>query len=45
MEISTTDEKLAQRIGREVHKACRGEVQYAWSDDVKLLRVRWMRDA
>jgi hypothetical protein len=45
MEIATTDEKLAQRIGREVHKACRGEVQYAWSDDVKLLRVRWMRDA
>ncbi|HEY5997403.1 MAG TPA: BCAM0308 family protein [Candidatus Deferrimicrobiaceae bacterium] len=45
MEIATTDEKLAQRIGREVHKACRGEVEYTWSDDVKLLRVHWMRDA
>jgi hypothetical protein len=45
MEFETTDEKLAQRIGREIHKACRGEVEYTWSDDVKLLRVRWMRDA
>jgi hypothetical protein len=45
LEIATTDEKLAQRIGREVHKACSGEIEYIWSDDVKLLRVRWMRDA
>ncbi len=45
MEIATTDEKLAQRIGREVHKACSGDIEYTWSDDVKLLRVRWMRDA
>ena len=45
LEVATTDEKLAQRIGREIHKACRGEVEYTWSADVKLLRVHWMRDA
>ena len=44
MEILTTDEKLAQRIGREIRKACRGAVEYRWSEDTKLLRVRWVRD-
>ena len=44
MEILTTDEKLAQRIGRELRKACRGTVGYRWSEDTKLLRVRWSRD-
>jgi NMD protein affecting ribosome stability and mRNA decay len=45
VEIATTDEKLAQRIGREVAKACRGIVEYKWSEDSKLLRVNWMREA
>jgi NMD protein affecting ribosome stability and mRNA decay len=45
MEIATTDEKLAQRIGRELRKALRGTVQYKWSEDSKLLRVNWARDA
>lgn len=45
MEIATTDEKLAQRIGREVRKACRGTVEYKWSEDSKLLRVNWAREA
>lgn len=44
MEILTTDEKLAQRIGREIRKACRGAVVYRWSEDTKLLRVHWVRD-
>lgn len=43
MEITTTDEKLAQRIGREVRKACGGIVSYKWSEDSKLLRVTWAR--
>ncbi len=43
-EIATTDEKLAQRIGREVRKACGGEVEYKWSEDCKLLRVNWTRE-
>lgn len=45
LEIETTDEKLAQRIGREVRKACSGDLEYTWSDDVKLLRVHWVREA
>jgi NMD protein affecting ribosome stability and mRNA decay len=45
VEIATTDEKLAQRIGREVRKACRGTVEYKWSEDSKLLRVNWAREA
>lgn len=45
MEISTTDEKLAQRIGREMRKACRGTLVFKWSEDSKLLRVNWAREA
>ncbi len=44
-EISTTVEKLAQRIGREVQKACSGMLTYKWSADSKLLRVTWVREA
>lgn len=44
-EVATTGEKLAQRIGREVHKACSGTVEYKWSEDSKLLRVHWEREA
>ncbi|HZD54654.1 MAG TPA: BCAM0308 family protein [Candidatus Aquicultoraceae bacterium] len=45
LEVTTTGEKLAQRIGREVYKACSGTLTYKWSDDSKLLRVRWVREA
>ena len=44
LEITTTTEKLAQRIARTVHKACAGEVEYKWSEDVKLIRAYWRRD-
>jgi hypothetical protein len=40
--ISTTNEKLAQRLGREIKKAFHGKVFYQWSHDNKLLRVDWM---
>jgi hypothetical protein len=43
--ISTTNEKLAQRIGRSVKKAFHGEVAYHWSHDNKLVRVDWVRAA
>jgi len=42
--ISTTNEKLAQRLGRAVKKAFHGEVEYKWSHDNKLVRVDWVRD-
>lgn len=41
--ISTTNERLAQRLGRAVKKAFHGEVAYHWSHDNKLVRVDWVR--
>ena len=42
--ISTTNEKLAQRIGRAIKKAFHGEVTYHWSHENKLVRVNWVRE-
>jgi len=42
--ISTTNEKLAQRLGRAIKKAFHGEVAYHWSHDNKLVRVDWVRE-
>jgi hypothetical protein len=41
--LTTTDEKLAQRIGRELRKACGGKIAYGWSHNNKLVRVHWER--
>ncbi len=43
--VTTTNEKLAQRIGRAIKKAFHGEVSYHWSHDNKLARVDWERAA
>jgi hypothetical protein len=43
LEVRTTGEKLAQRIGRALHKACGGTVTYRWSHNDKFARVRWER--
>ncbi len=45
MVISTTNEKLAQRLGRAIRKAFSGKVTYQWSHDNKLARVDWARAA
>ncbi len=42
--VSTTNEKLAQRLGRAIKKAFHGEVAYHWSHDNKLVRVDWVRE-
>lgn len=42
--ITTTNEKLAQRLGRAMKKAFSGMVAYAWSHDNKLVRVEWVRE-
>jgi NMD protein affecting ribosome stability and mRNA decay len=44
IELTTTNEKLAQRIGRAIFKAYSGRVEYQWSPDNKLARVYWHRD-
>jgi len=45
MEVTTTTEKFAQRLGAMIKKAYKGELEYKWSDGVKLARVRWHRDS
>ena len=42
--VLTTDEKLSQRIGRELKKAYQGRTRYHWSKDTKCLRVVWIRE-
>lgn len=44
MVITTTNEKLAQRIGRAIHKAYSGEIEYQFGGDTKLARVNWHRE-
>ncbi len=41
--VTTTNEKLAQRIGRELKKAYGGKTDYRWSKDTRCLRVTWVR--
>ncbi|MEK6546191.1 MAG: BCAM0308 family protein [Nitrospinota bacterium] len=43
IEILTTNEKLAQKIGKSVFKAYSGELEYKWSEDDKFVRVNWNR--
>ncbi len=43
IEITTTNEKLAQRIGRSIKRAYQGKIEYKWSRDTKLLRADWER--
>jgi NMD protein affecting ribosome stability and mRNA decay len=40
-EILTTNERFAQRIGREIKRAFKGRVAYHWSKNNKFLRVDW----
>ena len=43
IEIQTTSERFAQRIGREIKRAYKGNVEYQWSKDNKFIRVNWDR--
>jgi hypothetical protein len=44
IEITTTNEKLAQRIGKALYKAYRGHIEYKFSEDTKLARINWHRE-
>jgi len=39
--VETTTEKLAQRLGRSIHKARGGQVDYKWGHNNKFVRVVW----
>jgi NMD protein affecting ribosome stability and mRNA decay len=41
--ITTTDVKLAQKIGREVFKSHGGELQFTWSHAESPVRIFWSR--
>ncbi len=41
--IETTEEKLAEHLGRALHKAHQGDLQVAWADDHAICRVTWER--
>lgn len=42
--ISTTEDKLAQKLGREIFKAHHGELHYQWSHEENFVRVNWKKD-
>jgi hypothetical protein len=41
--IETTEEKLAEHIGRVLHKSHQGQLDITWSDNHSLCRVTWER--
>jgi hypothetical protein len=41
--IETTDKKLAEHLGRVLHKAHRGKLDISWAGDPNLCRVSWER--
>ena len=41
--ITTTDGKLAQKIGRDLYKSHGGELHFLWSQAEDLVRVTWSR--
>ena len=45
IEISTTSERFAQRIGRKLERAYKGRTVYHWSGGDKQVRVEWCRAA
>ncbi|MEK7314115.1 MAG: BCAM0308 family protein [Deltaproteobacteria bacterium] len=45
IEITTTTDKFAQRLGKILNKAFSGTVEYKWSGDTKVARVIWTRQS
>jgi NMD protein affecting ribosome stability and mRNA decay len=41
--VTTTEDKLAQKLGREVFKSQKGELHYKWSHEQRMVRVEWTR--
>lgn len=42
--ILTTEDKLAQKLGKDVYKAHSGQLNYQWSHTENYVRVDWKRD-
>ncbi|MGQ9921977.1 MAG: BCAM0308 family protein, partial [Desulfobacca sp.] len=41
--VETTTEKLAQRLGKAVYRAYKGDLDFRWSHMNKFVRVYWSR--
>jgi NMD protein affecting ribosome stability and mRNA decay len=41
--VETTTEKLAQHLGRAVHRAYKGELNFNWGEPNRFVRVYWSR--
>ena len=41
--IETTEKKLAEHLGRVLHKSHQGELNISWSGDPDICRVSWER--
>ena len=41
--VETTTEKLAQRLGRAVYRAYKGDLNFRWSETERFARVYWSR--
>jgi NMD protein affecting ribosome stability and mRNA decay len=44
LRIEATEEKLAEHLGRTLHKAHQGDLAISWDSDHDLCRVTWKRD-
>ncbi len=44
LSVSTTEDKLAQKLGRDIFRAHKGELHFKWSEGEKFVRVDWQRD-
>ncbi len=41
--VATTEDRLAQKLGKEIYKAHKGELHYHWSQAESFVRVNWSR--
>jgi NMD protein affecting ribosome stability and mRNA decay len=41
--VETTTEKMAQRLGRTIYKAYKGELHFRWGEVERFARVNWSR--
>jgi hypothetical protein len=44
IEVKTTYEHLARRIGEAIHRSFKGDLKLLYSEDEKFIRVHWKRD-
>ncbi|MBN2056085.1 ATPase [bacterium] len=42
--LTTTTVSLSQRLGRMIHRAHKGDLQFKWSQGAKFARVVWQRE-